>query len=406
MKFFKSVVAVIITASVFFSCAKDEDTQSSALEQMSLDAWMAKHINKTDTVAFRQSNGMYVQFLPSATVDSLVPADTVVWVRINYTGYTMNNDVYVTRLKDIALQQGTYTPYTHYTPDYLYCGSENSNMIKGQYFALKKELEGPNGQKIKLVQGSKVRLYMPSSVAFGSYGTSDDQGYGGQYALSGNVPTIEDLDIVEVVKNPVAREEKLVKEYAMQKWHMAENDTIKPFLYLDVLSSDTTGGRITEDSTVNIYYVAKFLDGFIFDTNIDSVQIRLYGSAKSNSAFEYTPKDDKDDYISAFYYAIPELYYGQKARMVFTSAYGYGITGKTAASDALNEYYSNYLSLLFNSNLYSSSSYSDLYYANYMNTLYYANSLSQSTDDDETDVTTEIQSYTPLIFELYIQEND
>ena len=206
-----------------------------------------------------------------------------------------------------------------------------------------------------------------------------------------------------MVKNPVGREEKLVKDFAVQKWHMEENDTIKPFLYLDVLTADTTGGRITVDSTVNIYYVAKFLDGFIFDTNIDSVQVRLYGEAKSNSAFKYKPKDDENDYISAFYYAIPRLYYGQRARMVFTSAYGYGITGKTAASDALNEYYSNYLSLLFNNSLYNSS-YSDLYYANYMNTLYYANSLNQSTDDEQT-VTTEIQSYTPLVFELYIQEN-
>lgn len=403
MRLLLSAAASIMLAAAVVSCAKDENVDSSSLEQMSLDAWVAKHINRTDTVAFRQDNGMYVQFLQSETVDSLVPADTVVWVRLNYTGYTMDNDVYITRYKDIARQQGTYTPYTYYSPDYLYCGSKNSNMIEGQYYAIKRELAGPDGSKVKLAQGSKVRLYMPSKVAFGSHGTSDEQGYGGQYSLSGNKPVIEDLEIVEVVKNPVAREEKLVKEYAVQKWNMEENDTIKPFLYLDVLTADTTGGRITVDSTVNIYYVAKFLDGFIFDTNIDSVQVRLYGEAKSNSAFKYKPKDDENDYISAFYYAIPRLYYGQRARMVFTSAYGYGITGKTAASDALNEYYSNYLSLLFNNSLYNSS-YSDLYYANYMNTLYYANSLNQSTDDEQT-VTTEIQSYTPLIFELYIQEN-
>ncbi len=402
MRFLESAIMVLLTAVLAASCAKNENPSSSALEQTSLDAWVAKHINNTDSVAFRQSNGMYVQFLPSVTVDSLVPADTAVWVRINYTGYTMNNDVYVTRSKDIAEQQGTYTPYTHYSPDYLYCGGKNSNMIEGQYFAIKRELIGAGGQKIKLAQGSKVRLYMPSKVAYGSHGTSDDQGYGGQYSLSGNKPVIEDLEIVEVVKNPVAREEKLVMEYATGKWNMSPGDTIRPFLYLDVLTADTTGGRITVDSTVNIYYVAKFLDGFIFDTNIDSVQVRLYGEARANSAFKYTPKSDENNYISAFYYAIPKLYYGQHARMVFTSAYGYGITGKTAASDALNEYYSNYLSVLFNNSLYNSS-YSDTYYENYMNTLYYANSLLQKSDEDEDEVTTEIQSYTPLVFDLYIE---
>ena len=285
MRLLLSAAASIMLAAAVVSCAKDENVDSSSLEQMSLNAWVAKHINRTDTVAFRQDNGMYVQFLQSETVDSLVPADTVVWVRLNYTGYTMDNDVYITRYKDIARQQGTYTPYTYYSPDYLYCGSKNSNMIEGQYYAIKRELAGPDGSKVKLAQGSKVRLYMPSKVAFGSHGTSDEQGYGGQYSLSGNKPVIEDLEIVEVVKNPVGREEKLVKDFAVQKWHMEENDTIKPFLYLDVLTADTTGGRITVDSTVNIYYVAKFLDGFIFDTNIDSVQVRLYGEAKSNSAF-------------------------------------------------------------------------------------------------------------------------
>lgn len=400
-KFIHSVV-LAASAIALVACAKDPTFDTTKFQQQSLDAWMAKHVNVTDTVAWRQDNGMYVQILTpkQPLVDSLAPADTIVWVRVNYTGYTLQNNVYLTRFEDVAKWQGTYDTKTYYAPDFLYCGAKNTNMIEGQYFALKNEFT-INGVKTKMVQGSRVRLYMPSNLAYGSYGTSNDQGYGGQYKLSGTVPTIEDLEIVEVVKNPQKREQKLVADYAKDKWGLTIADTLKSNFYLVRENGTSLGDTLTTDSLAKIYYVGYFLDGFVFDTNIDSVELRVRGSISTNSALSYTAEDDKESYIMAFYDAIPGMRYGQWGKMVFTSEYGYGATGYSAAIQSEYDDYNSYMSYLYNNLYYNTgyNNYNSYYYNNYYN---YYNSYNTSSSSSTTEVITEIQPYTPLIFRFYV----
>ena len=405
-KFYNILTTVLLFAGIvnLGSCAKEPKIDTGNFQQMSLDAWMAKHINNTDTVAWRQDNGMYIQMLTPTLplVDTLATADTIVWVRINYTGRTLQNNVYITRSEDEARWQGTYTYKTYYAPDYLYCGSSNTNMIEGQYYALKNEFK-IDGKPTKLVQGSKVRLYMTSAMAYGSYGTSNSQGYGGQFTLKGNVPTIEDLEVVEVVKNPIERENTLVAEYAQKQWGMNVADTLSENFYLDKLNPFNVelGDTLSVDSTAYIYYKGYFLDGFVFDTNIDSVQLRVYDEISTNSALSYKASANEEEYIKAFYKAIPGMRYGQWGRMVFTSIYGYGATGYSASVQKDHDTYNNYMSYLY-ANLYNNtnqySSYYDYYNYNYA---YYYNILN-STTLEEGEVITEIQSYTPLVFEFYV----
>ena len=402
----KNIVAAVLCAVViggFASCAEEPTIDTKKFQQNSLDAWMAKYVNCDDTVAWRQSNGMYVQVLPSTQPldESLAPADTIVWVRINYTGRTLQNNVYLTRSENEARWQGTFTERTYYAPDYLYCGSTNTNMIEGQYYALKNEFM-IDGVPTKMVQGSKVRLYMTSELAYGSYGTSNNQGYGGQFTLKGNVPTIEDLELVEVVKDPVERENKLVADYAEQMWGMNVADTIAEHFYLDKsnLLDVTLGDTLTVDSTAYLYYKGYYLDGFVFDSNIDSVQLRAFGEITHSDPLVYKPSEDKEELINAFYRAIPGMRYGEWGRMVFTSLYGYGASGYSAALQEEYDSYNNYMSYLY-ANLYNSAnrynSYYDYYTTNYM----YYNILTSSTLE-EGEVVTEIPSYTPLVFEFFI----
>ncbi len=405
-RFYKNILVATLMAVVvggLGSCSKDPEFPTDKFQQNSLDAWMAKHVNNPDTVAWRQSNGMYVQILPSTEPldESLASADTIVWVRINYTGRTLQNNVYLTRSEDEAKWQGTFTERTYYAPDYLYCGATNTNMIEGQYFALKKEFM-IDGVPTKMVQGSKVRLYMTSEMAYGSYGTSNNQGYGGQFTLKGNVPTIEDLELVEVVKDPIERENKLVAEYAEKMWGMSAKDTLVENFYLDKsnLLDVALGDTLTVDSTAYIYYKGYYLDGFVFDSNIDSVQLRAFGEITTSAALTYKPSEDEKEYIKAFYKAIPGMRYGEWGRMVFTSIYGYGATGYSAALQEEYDSYNNYMSYLY-ANLYNSStqysSYYDYYATNYM----YYNILTSSTLE-EGEVVTEIPSYTPLVFEFFV----
>ena len=357
-RIFKNIFTVVLSVLLIGglgSCSKDPEIDTSKFQQQSLDAWMAKHVNNPDTVAWRQPNGMYVQILPSTQPldQSLVPADTIVWVRINYTGRTLQNNVYITRSAEEAKWQGTFTERTYYAPDYLYCGATNTNMIEGQYFALKREFM-IDGVPTKMVQGSKVRLYMTSKMAYGSYGTSNNQGYGGQFTLKGNLPTIEDLELVEVVKDPIERENKLVADYATQQWGMSPTDTLLTNFYLDkdFVTTAALGDTLTVDSTAYIYYKGYYLDGFVFDSNIDSVQLRAFGEITTSEPLTYKASADEKEYIKAFYKAIPGMRYGQWGRMVFTSIYGYGATGYSAALQEEYDSYNNYMSYLY-ANLYN-----------------------------------------------------
>lgn len=176
------------------------------------------------------------------------------------------------------------------------------------------------------------------------------------------------------------------------------------------------GDSVKLDGTANIWFIGRFLDGFIFDTNIDEVKEIVYGETVSTgSALEYTPEDG--GLIEAFYYSVPQLRFGQWATLITTSSYAYGATGQsgsTSSSTSSSYDYSAYYNMLNYYNYYNSyygSSYYGSYYNNYYNYYYngyYNNyySSSSSTTTTTTTVTTEIQSYTPLIFQFYIEAEE
>lgn len=442
------LTAAVALAAV--SCAKRVANDDSIYEKLAFEAWMDAN-GPADAIP--QPNGMYVQFLEAGDTDDDegATADEDVWVRLNYTSTTLSRDVYATRSESEALRQGIYTPHTYYAPDYLFCGSQNAGMIEGRYYALKRELNktADGNTKTKLYKGSKVKLFMPSTLAYGTSGYSDDQGYGGQYALNKNRPIIETFEIVEVVKDPVGREEKLVKNKAEGPvaeggWGLTANDRLPKnddeideddeeedkkfykFFYIDSLYRDSEAipldkktQLLTVDSTARIWYVGKFLnapgeDEFIFDTNIREVYDKFYNrqpgyepeEKKTASALSYKPTGNKDSYIQAFYNMIPKMRRGRWYRVMFTSSYGYGATGYSAALESEKAYYEYYMQAMMNSYYYNSSSsyYGSNYYGSYYNSYY--NNSSYLNYNDDTGVITEVQPYTPLIFEIYIETGD
>lgn len=429
--------AVAVAAMSAVSCAKAETEDTTVLEKLAFEAWIQKYVlsDGTKNVA-RQSNGMYVEFFADGDGDQSIDSsrDTVVWLRLDYTARDTENNVFVTRDSMEALRQRTFTPYTYYVPEYIFCSEQNYNMFEGQYFALRNDLVKPDGTTMKMSLGSRVRLYIPSYLAYGTNGFSDDQGYGGQYALGGNRIVIHDLTVTEVVKDPVVREENLVKEFAEGKWGLTENDTITKYFYIDTNFTprddllaqfpkkeefDPETDTLDEDSNVKIWFVGRFLpsaeypEGFIFDTNIETVYDEFYDRRKNQnytaddktfSAISYTPSSNKDSYVLAFYKAVPSLVRGQWSRIVFTSDYGYGVTGLSASLKEQQEYYNNYYSYYYSS-MYSSSYYDNYYYGGNYDYYNYSSSYYSETESEQ-EIITEIQSYTPLIFEIYIEAEE
>ena len=302
------------------SCAKKNDEDYNVVEQASLDAWMK--INAPD--AQKLDNGMYIETVTPAPEGAAAPAIGN-WVRINYTGKSLEGNVFVTRYKKVAEQQGTSTLHTYYEPQYLLYQNYNTSFTQGQLTALQ-----------QMRQGQVVTIYMPSSLAYGAYGSSYSGGYEGQYALSANVPAIMTMELNEVVTDPTARETGMVMDYAVNEWAIERPEKDSTFFFKIIEGNEDEKTKITVDSTVSIYYIGSFLDGFIFDTNIDSVAQRVFNDYDENSATSYTPKDG--GMIQAFYEAVPRMHYGDRAKMVFTSEGGYGSTGNSSGETVIQPY--------------------------------------------------------------------
>lgn len=186
---------------------------------------------------------------------------------------------------------------------------------------------------------------------------------------------------------------------------------IDRFGYGTLEAKDTVG---LEGSAI-VWYIGRFMDGFIFDTNIDEVKEIIYGKVETkSSAISYTPKTNKESYVMGWYYTIPHLRYGQWAAIEGTSSYFYGATGKEGTTtttssggntsvdynDMLNYY--NYMNSYYGYGYMGG--YYDGYYNGYYDGLYSGyDQTDQSNVVKTSKVTTEVQAYTPLIFQLYIE---
>ena len=173
------------------------------------------------------------------------------------------------------------------------------------------------------------------------------------------------------------------------------------------------------DGTAKVWYIGRFLDGFIFDTNIDEVKELIYGEVVSEGeAYEYTPKEGGA--VTMWYYSIPNLKYGQWAAVVATSTNGYGSTGRSGGTSSSGGYsssdyydylnYLNYYNSYYGNNGYYNPYYGG-YYGGYYNPYYgygYGYGYGSDSDDSEsvTTVSTEIPPFSPLIFELYIEPEE
>lgn len=173
---------------------------------------------------------------------------------------------------------------------------------------------------------------------------------------------------------------------------------------------------VTVDGKAKIWYIGRFLDGFIFDSNIPGVRRLIYGQADSEGkALEYTPSGKK--MIEAWYYSVPILRYGQWASILTTSTNAYGSQGRsgttTTSTGSTGQNYNDYLNYYsYMNNYYGSGGYYGGYYNNYYNNYLYGqysglygntSGSTGGTGTTTTEISTEIPPFTPLLFQLYIE---
>lgn len=510
--------AVLTTLLLSTSCVKEPSVTFKEIEQRSLKAWIEKHRPEL-LDNYQEVGGYYVEVLEPGVMDSVPVTGKDVWLWYNFTGRDLEGNICETRSYQLATQLGTYTDYTHYVPTFRFSGKETHTIHEGTYLATFNKL-CIDGDSIEVRYGTKLRLYLPSSITEGS--SASDGGYEGQFALDENIPMIVDLEIFGHVANPVAYEGERVDGFAEAngglctdhkaepkedeseksamrrrvgtradestegdeevdtrpleffdgRWHqpvdtlaqLYVNYAYSPTKSFDfkVLGADTlkypnediyVGGSVyanglmsdidkrinealvkrfgegitydevlTTDSlntknTAKVWYVGRFLDGYVFDTNIDEVKEIVYGKVEDKGeALSFDMKNvDDNKYILAWNYSIPTLRKGQWAAILTVSTYGYGIAGVVGSHTSTttggnNAYYDylNYMNYMNYMNNYYGYNYGGMYNSGYYgmgyNPYYYG--FAGSTEDTSVTVTTthtEIPAYAPLIFQIFVE---
>lgn len=124
------------------SCAEEPDnaypgnTQNKALK-----AWMTQ--NRPDLLENYQEEGeYYVDVVSLGDLADSAILETESWVWYDITGRDLQGNISVARDSVYALQQGTFTPYTHYVPYYQFYGELASGTFKeGTYLAMRNPLK-------------------------------------------------------------------------------------------------------------------------------------------------------------------------------------------------------------------------------------------------------------------------
>ena len=516
-KRFAGLLIMLVIATT--ACVREPQESYEKIEQRSLHAWIDKYHHEL-LENYQDNGGYYVEILDRGVQDSLPISGEDVWVWFDLTARDLQGNILETRSAVTAEQLATYNNRAHYVPAVRFSGEKKHTLMEGTYLATFNELKIGEETDFKVRYGTKLRLYLPSSITSTTTNTADG-GYEGEFEADESKPMIVDLTIYGHVVNPIEYEgervegfanvnggvcsdHKVIKEESEKsyirryttrteeneeeevidtrpleffdgRWHqpvdtlehLLVNYSYTPEVSIDFKNSIGTdtlkypgeniynagrlygnnqmsdvdrrinealierfGKGISRDevleadslktqASAKVWYIGRFLDGFIFDTNIDEVKQIIYGEvASEGEALTFQTADPtENEYILAWNYSLPTLRYGQWAAILSVSTYAYGISGKvgshttTSSVDGSYYDYANYYNYMNYMNNYYGSGYGGMYNNNYYgyNPYYYGYNYgydaypSTGTVTTTTTTSTEIPAYAPLLFQVFVE---
>jgi FKBP-type peptidyl-prolyl cis-trans isomerase len=301
----------------FNSCEKEID-EREADELLRFEAFMS--INYPE--ATKTASGMYYIIYSEGVGNTPSPTD---YILFNYVGQDLDDNVFETTYKSVAYLNGIYSNKVRYVPSYRKFKDVNKPLIKGlaEGFALLKE-------------GGKAKFFLPSKLAYGSVR---------HQSLNPYSSVIFDVELVRVISDPEVYELELINNYITENYpdyfvdgSLIEGILVDGIYILENVPEEIEIGEgeededngpkpIVNDDTVEVNYTGRFLDHWIFDTNIKSV---AEANESYNPSVSYTPlrvKVGGTGYIAGFSLALKNLTTKTYAKVIIPSKHAYGENG-------------------------------------------------------------------------------
>jgi FKBP-type peptidyl-prolyl cis-trans isomerase FklB len=312
----------------FNSCEKEIDERLDD-ELIRLKAYIRvlKRNNPTLQIDSTKSGLYYI--IESQGTGNIPVKDN--YLLFDYTEQNLDEEVFKSSLKSISELHDSYSIKVHYAPKFIKYKDEMNPLLAGvaEGFSLLKE-------------GGKIRLIMPSNLAYGSSISS----HIGK-TLNPFTSLIVDIDFKRLVTDVVAYEEELISVYLTENYpDLVVNDVLASLKQdgVYVLKEEEKPVDVDEeeeeeedpyqvivkDDEVSLDYTGRLTDNWLFDTSVKEV-------AEANGTYstsrEYKPisvKVESKDFIDGFSLALKKLRTNTKAAVLILSKNAYGEKGSSS----------------------------------------------------------------------------
>lgn len=304
-----SLKAIIMALAAFalVSCAEDKGESDRSIQERILNAYLnSKDFKAQYPNAKVWDSGIVMLEYQEGTGETLNRRDAGYF---EYTTQSLSGEHKLTTDEELAKKLGTHLNTNYYGPVLFEIG------YKTTYKGLEEVMTG-------MKEGAKAKFILPPWLT-----TTDSEPRWAE-----NSSQIYELELKHVIRDILKWEEDSMKAYA--NLHYPGLDTISSnfyYLKLNDVAKDTI-----KEGTIDVYYVGRLLDGWVFDTNIADTAKKygIWSSDNDYAPLEVTFNDDLDamlkdnSLVTGFCMAIQEMGYGEKAFTMFGSKYGYDSEGK------------------------------------------------------------------------------
>lgn len=301
---------------MFFSCAKDKNETEEETSKRILNSWLL--VNGYGDVTPTYS-GNYILSDEEGSGDMLVDS---IFVMVNYYTASMSGTYSAYTQEDLAIQMGTWSKTGRYTPKiwYLpYQGVGVRDILIGQGTGT----DRTGGMR---TGGARCAVVVP---------WAKNPSTGKPVSHSDYTPLIYDIEVVDYTTDIYDYQIRHVEQF-IEENNWTERDSVYYGLYMENTLTDPEKDTIADGTSISLWYVGKYLDGQVFDTNIkDTARFYdIYDESRSYSSSSITFYQDSSSimenssYVKGFTLAVNRMRrYGDRCHTAFISTWGYGEEG-------------------------------------------------------------------------------